>query len=84
MSEPKPLAFERATEIVARQLASFRLGLDVRDPYAYDEREFLCAGHIVGALWAQDFLNTGDEVWEMVESEDDLPAPPSRVQAVGE
>jgi len=61
-------AFERATEIVARQLASFRLGLDCEDPYAYTEHEALCAGHIVGALWGQDMLNTGDEVWEKVES----------------
>lgn len=62
-------AFERATEVVARQLASFRLGLDCADPFAYTEYEALCAGHIVGALWAQNLLNTGDEVWTTVEGE---------------
>ena len=67
-----PIAFERATEIVARQLASFRLGLDSPDPFAYDDHEQLCAGHIVGALWAQGLLDTGDEVWTRVEGE---PAP---------
>jgi hypothetical protein len=62
-----PIAFERATEIVARQLASFRLG-DCEDPSAYTEHEALCAGHIVGALWAQDLLNTKGEEWVTVES----------------
>ena len=57
------IAFERATEIVARQLASFRLGLDCEDPFAYTEHEALCAGHIVGALWAQGLLDTGKEQW---------------------
>jgi hypothetical protein len=65
-------AFEKATEIVARQLASFRLGLDCEDPHAYNDHEALCAGHIVGALWAQDMLNTGDEVWVTVEDETSL------------
>lgn len=70
MAEPKPrIAFERATEIVARQLASFRLGLDAADPYAFNEYEELCAGHIVGALWGQDLLNTADEEWVTVEQE---------------
>lgn len=72
--EPKQSAFERATEIVARQLASFRLG-DVSNPYAYNDYEFLCASHIVGALWAQDMLNTGDEVWTIIEGE--FPAQPA-------
>lgn len=63
------IAFERATEVVARQLASFRLGLDCADPFAYDEFEKLCAGHIVGALWGQGLLNTGDEKWVTVQSE---------------
>jgi hypothetical protein len=62
------IAFERATEIVARQLASFRLGLDCEDPFAYTEHEKLCAGHIVGALWAQELLNVGNEKWITVES----------------
>jgi hypothetical protein len=64
-----PIAFERATEIVARQLASFRLGMDCADPYAYTEHEELCAGHIVGALWAQDLLNTAGEDWIPVKTE---------------
>jgi hypothetical protein len=64
-----PIAFERATEIVAKKLASFRLGLDCEHPYAYDDYELLCAGHIVGALWAQNLLDTGDEVWTPVEVE---------------
>lgn len=38
-------AFERAQEIVAKQLASFRLGLDSPDPFSYTEHEALCAGH---------------------------------------
>ena len=63
------IAFERATEAVAQQLASFRLGLDCADPFAYTEHEALCAGHIVGALWAQGLLNTGDEKWVPVEAE---------------
>jgi hypothetical protein len=62
------IAFERATEIVARQLASFRLGLDCGDPFSYTAHEFLCAGHIVGALWAQDLLNTEGEEWVQVDS----------------
>lgn len=61
-------AFERATEIVARQLASFRLG-DCENPFAYSKHEQLCAGHIVGALWGQDLLNTGNEKWIPVETE---------------
>lgn len=63
------IAFERATEVVARQLASFRLGSDCDDPFAFTDHELLCAGHIVGALWAQDLLNTGDEKWVPVEQE---------------
>lgn len=63
-----PIAFERATEVVAKQLASFRLGLDCSEPFAYNEHELLCAGHIVGALWAQELLNTGDEKWVEVEN----------------
>lgn len=61
------IAFERATKIVAMQLASFRLG-DCEDPFAYTKHEELCAGHIVGALWAQDLLNTKGEKWVTVES----------------
>ena len=62
-------AFERATDLVARHLASCRLGLDCGDPVAYTESEKLQAGHIVGALWGNDLLNTGNEEWVTVESE---------------
>lgn len=65
------IAFERATEIVARQLASFRLGLDCEDdPFAYTEHEALCAGHIVGALWGQGLLDTKNEEWITLQSID--------------
>lgn len=66
-SAPKEIAFVRAAEIVAEQLASFRLGLDADDPYAYTENEKLMAGLIVGSLWAQDLLNTQGETWVRVE-----------------
>lgn len=62
------IAFERATEIVAQRLASFRLGLDHIEPFAYTEDERLRAGHIVGALWAQDLLNTAGETWTPVDT----------------
>jgi hypothetical protein len=61
-------AFDRATELVARQLASFRLGLDCDDPHAFTKDEELMAGHIVGNLWANNLLNTGDEKWVSVSS----------------
>ncbi len=62
-------AFERAAEIVAQRLASFRLGLDSEKPFAFNKHEKLCAGHIVGSLWAKGLLNVGDEVWVTVETE---------------
>lgn len=62
-------AFEQATEIVAQRMASFRLGLDHENPFGYTEHEKLCAGHIVGSLWAKGLINTKDEVWVPVESE---------------
>jgi hypothetical protein len=43
--------------------------LDCDDPFAYTDHEQLCAGHIVGALWAQGLLDTGDEKWIPVETE---------------
>ena len=61
-------AFERATELVARQLASFRLGLDCDDPFSYTENEKLMAGHIVGNLWANKLLNDTGEKWTTIES----------------
>lgn len=73
--EEKPIAFERAAEIVAKRLASFRLGLDADDPYAYTENEKLMAGHIVGSLWGQNLLNTKGENWRSVEPMP-LPKPP--------
>jgi len=45
-----------ACELVARNLASFRLGLDAKDPHAYNENEKLMAGIIIGSLWANGFL----------------------------
>jgi hypothetical protein len=47
---------EKIILCVAKKLASFRLGLDADDPYAFNEHERLEAAHIVGALWAQGFL----------------------------
>lgn len=46
-------SFEAATEIVARRLASFRLGLDAENPYEYNDDEKLKAGIIVGSILAQ-------------------------------
>lgn len=59
------IAFERATEIVARSLAFFR---DESRPEPTDNEKIL-AGHLVGALWANDLLNTGDEKWTPVKTE---------------
>ncbi len=59
---------ERAGLLVARQLASFRLGLDADDPFAYTENEKLMAGHIVGNLMANDLINMGAGVWTTIES----------------
>jgi hypothetical protein len=47
---------EKAMLCVAKRLASFRLGLDADDPYAFNENERLMAGHIVGSLWAEGLL----------------------------
>lgn len=57
-------AFECATALVASQLAFFRD--DSIEPAEPTENEKLMAGHIVGNLWANDLLNTGDEQWEPV------------------
>lgn len=46
-------SFEEAAEIVARRLASFRLGLDAENPYDYNDDEKLKAGIIVGSILAQ-------------------------------
>lgn len=58
----KKIAFERATDLAASQLAFFlRGGGDERlEP---TENERLLAGHIVGNLWANDLLNTAGEEW---------------------
>lgn len=64
------IAFERATELAARQLASFRLGLDCDDPFAYTDNEKLIASHIVGNLWANGLLNDSGERWEPVNRRD--------------
>lgn len=52
-----PALFEESALLVARRLASFRLGLDADDPYAFNDREKLMAGIIVGTLDAAGFLN---------------------------
>lgn len=70
MGAPKPKAMERATELVARQLASFRLGLDADDPHAYNDNEKLMAGHIVGNLLANDLINEMPGEWVRVEGDD--------------
>jgi hypothetical protein len=57
---------EAAIECVAKRIASFRLGLDADDPYAYNDHEMLEAGYIVGSLWAQGLLTEAIN----------LPAPP--------
>lgn len=46
----------RATELVAKRIASFRLGLDADNPYAYTENEKLQAAIIIGTLGAGGFL----------------------------
>ena len=57
MADNRP-AFERATELVALQLATFR-----DDNTAPTKNDELMAGHIVGNLWANDLLNTNGENW---------------------
>lgn len=64
----RPIAFERATDLAARQLALCRTGWDDLDAVP-TENERLLAGHIVGNLWANDLLNTAGEVWTPVETE---------------
>lgn len=61
-------AFERATELAAKQLARSRSGFDDLDAEP-TENDRLLAGHIVGLLWGNGLLNTGDEKWVSVESE---------------
>ena len=63
-----PIAFERATKLAADELARCRTGYDVSEVEP-TKNERLLAGHIVGRLWANDLLNTGDEKWVPVESE---------------
>ena len=62
------IAFERATELAADELARCRSGYDVSE-VDLTENERLLAGHIVGRLWAADLLNTAGENWVTVESE---------------
>lgn len=63
------IAFERATELAAHELARCRTGYDI-DDVTPTENERLLAGHIVGLLWANDLLNTAGEKWVAVEKED--------------
>lgn len=67
----RPIAFERATDLAARQLARARSGFEDLDAEP-TENDRLLAGHIVGNLWANDLLNTGDEEWVPVNRHDDL------------
>lgn len=62
-----PIAFERATEIAADELARCRLGYVV-DEVQPTENERLLAGHIVGRLCANDLLNQAGEKWKTIES----------------
>lgn len=55
------VAFKAATKIVAERLASFRLGLDADDPYAFDETDKLQAGLIVGSLYANNLLAVSEK-----------------------
>jgi hypothetical protein len=65
------IAFERATDLAADELARCRTGYDVSEVEP-TENERLLAGHIVGRLWANDLLNTAGEEWKTVSSEKDL------------
>ena len=67
MAKDKPIAFDRATALAARQLARARTGFEDLDAEP-TENDRLLAGHIVGSLWANDLLNTGDEKWVSVSS----------------
>jgi len=60
-----PIAFERAADLVANELARYRVGYDV-DLVEPRDNERLLAGHIAGRLWANHLLNTAGEKWEDV------------------
>lgn len=66
---PKQIAFERATELAASQLAFFLRG-NGEERLEPTENERLLAGHIVGNLWANNLLNTEGENWVTVETID--------------
>ncbi len=65
----RPIAFERATDLMAMWLARFRDGDPCGDVEPTDN-ERLMAGHLVGALWANDLLNMAGENWVRIDSED--------------
>lgn len=56
------IAHERATEIMAVWLARFR-----DEEAKPTDNDRLMAGHLAGALWANDLLNTAGENWVTVE-----------------
>jgi len=58
----KPTAFALATKLVADRLAYFR-----EEGSQPTKNDLLLAGHLVGALWANDLLNTSGENWVKVE-----------------
>ena len=66
MEKREPIAFYRARDIVADRLAFFRE--EDSEPTANDK---LLAGHLVGALWANDLLNTAGEKWVTISSIDE-------------
>jgi hypothetical protein len=47
--------WERAAILVAQRLAAFRCGPDLEPNF--NEDDMLRAGHIIGALWANDLIN---------------------------
>ena len=71
MAEAKPIAFTRAAELAASQLAFFLRG-NGDERLEPTENERLLAAHIVGNLWANNLLNTEGETWVTVESMDGL------------
>jgi len=71
MADRKPIVFERATDLMAMWLARFRVGDPCADETPTDN-ERLTAGHLAGALWGNDLLNTDGEKLVTVSSETDL------------
>lgn len=67
-------AFERAAEVMAKWMPRL-----LRDEEAEPtENDRLIAGHLAGALWANDLLNLSGECWETLESLVDRITPENR------